>query len=436
MFSRIRSTLPLAALALAIGLGAASCGDPAVVDGKTVVKVLAYADNSQKSGADFKLMVEKFEADNPDIKIVYDALYDEAYFQKATARIAAGDVPDVAYLGADERWASIWQTAGLLVDHRPWLDGDFYDIGLIPPMGPNGEIWEIPFGTANVTTVLYCNKLLLEKYGAGVPKTYEDLVALVEPARKDGIEVIAMGGATPWVWNSCLLSALIPRFSGEAGWVGKAVKGEYKFTDKPFVDSLKFIKRMLDDGVLSPSTILTDDGSATAKFGTEKSLFLLQGQWATGTIDPWVSEDTAMIPFPDLPGQAAAMSGSVAAAVQTGYGITKKGASHPKVKEAALKFIKYYSSTDYAMEKLLNGAIMAPILKGFTVDPDEVGVLLATKVKFAQDLKIFTDVVDAFLPRRPNDILNAGMQAIATGQMTPEQVAEATEKDLREFQAK
>lgn len=54
-------------------------------------------------------------------------------------------------------------------------------------MGPNGEIYEIPLGTSNITTVLFMNKTLVESMGFSQPKTYEDLVAMVPAAKAAGI---------------------------------------------------------------------------------------------------------------------------------------------------------------------------------------------------------------------------------------------------------
>jgi raffinose/stachyose/melibiose transport system substrate-binding protein len=393
---------------------------------KVVVKAMGYGDNSNPEGVNWLRIVAAFEKANPDIDIDFELLYDEAYHQKVVARLAAGDVPDLAYMGADARWGKPWQEAGQQFDHRPFMDSKYYDLKLIPPMGPKGEIWEIPLGTSNICTVLYMNEKLVKSLGFSAPKTYQDIVAMVPAARAKGLDVVSIDGADGWAWGSCLMSGIIGRLSGDPHWVSKAVAGKYKFTDKVFVDSLALIERMLKDGVISSKSVLVDYGANLSNFSNEKALFMVQGQWIAGSIEnPEVAENTLMMAWPKLPGEKSATAGSVAAAISVGYGVTKAGAADPKVRDAALKFINYFYSHEETTQRLRDGAIVAPVLKNFKV-PDDLPRLVKQKVGLAQKA-MNTDVIDAFLSGAPNDALNAGMQKIAAGQATPQQVAAEVE---------
>jgi len=123
------------------------------------------------------------------------------------------------------------------------------------------------------------------------------------------------------------------------------------------------------------------------------------------------------------------MAGSVAAAIQVGYGLTKEGAKDPAVRDAALKFLKYFYSYEETTQRLRDGAIVAPILKNYKI-PDDMPSIVKQKVALAQKAKN-TDVIDAFLSGAANDALNAGMQKIVAGTATPEQVAAEVEKLAR-----
>jgi len=396
-----------------------------------VVKTMAYGDNSNAEGMNWVRIVEAFEAENPNIDIDYEMLYDEAYHQKVVARLASGDVPHLAYMGADARWGAPWAEADQQFDHRDLIDSSFYDLSLIPPMGPNGEIYEIPLGTSNITTVLYANQALIEKLGFELPETYEDLVAMVPAAQEAGLEVVSIDGADGWAWGSCLMSAVVARMTGDANWVSKAVEGEKSFTDPEFVAALEILETMVADGVISEKSVLVDYGTNMSNFANEKALFCIQGQWAAGGIEnPAVQDVTVMMPFPEFPGEKSSMNGSIAAAIQVGYGLTKAGAEDPAVAEAAMKFLKYFYSEAETTQRLRDGAIVAPILKGYTV-PDDMPNIIKAKVDMAQNATIVTEVIDAFLSGAPNDALNAGMQKIVSGQATAEEVAEEVESLLR-----
>lgn len=419
----------IALLALSLAATAFAAGQREQPKGQIVVKTMAYGDNSNAEGVNWVRIVQAFEKENPGIKIDYELLYDEAYHQKVAARLASGDVPHLAYMGADARWGAPWKEAGQQFDHRPFIDGAMFDLNLIPPMGPKGEIFVMPLGTSNITTVLYMNEALVKSLGFSEPKTYEDLVAMVPKARAAGLEVVSIDGADGWAWGSCYMSAIIARLSGDANWVSKAVAGQYKFTDQVFVDSLAMISRMVKDGVISEKSVLVDYGANLSTFSNKKALFVVQGQWAAGSIDPAVAETTKMLAWPKLPGEKPAMAGSVAAAIQVGYGLTKAGAADPAVRDAALKFIKYFYSEPETTIRLREGAIVAPILKGYKV-PADLPSIVKQKVVLAQTAKN-TDVIDAFLGGAANDALNAGMQKIVTGAATPAQVAAEVERLLR-----
>jgi len=393
---------------------------------KVVVKTMGYGDNSNPEGVNWLRIVAAFEKANPDIDIDFELLYDEAYHQKVVARLAAGDVPHLAYMGADARWGAPWKEAGQQFDHKPYMDPKYYDFKLIPEMGPKGEIWEIPLGTSNICTVLYMNENLVKSLGFAAPKTYQDIAAMAPAAKAKGLDVVSIDGADGWAWGSCLMSMVIARLSGDAHWVSKAVEGKYKFSDKVFVDSLAFIERMVKDGTIASKSVLVDYGANLSNFSNEKALFMVQGHWIAGSIEnPEVANNTLLMAWPKLPGEKSATAGSVAAAISVGYGITKAGAADPKVRDAALKFLQYFYSHAETTQRLRDGAIIAPVLKNFKV-PDDLPRLVKQKVGLAQSA-MNTDVIDAFLSGAPNDALNAGMQKIAAGQATARKVAEEVE---------
>ncbi len=400
-----------------------------ILSKKVVVKTMAYGDASNPEGVSWMRIVDAFEKENPKIDIDFEMLYDEAYHQKVIARLAAGDVPDLAYMGADARWGKQWKEAGQQYDHKSFIDPNYYDLKLIPPMGPDGEIYEIPLGTSNITTVLYMNEALVQSLGFSTPKTYDDIKAMVPKAKAAGLTVISIDGADGWAWGSCFMSAVIARLSGDPHWVSKAVEGEYKFTDKVFVDSLAIIDTMVKDGVIDKKSVLVDYGANLSKYSTEKALFMIQGQWIAGSIDAKVADKSLMLAFPEFPGENSATAGSVAAAIQVGYGVTKKGGEDKKVRDAAMKFLKFYYSLAETTQRLKDGAIVAPILKNYEV-PADMPHIIKQKVTLAQGA-MNTDVIDAFLSGAPNDALNAGMQKICSGTATPEQVAAEVEKLLR-----
>lgn len=412
------------------GTAFATGGNDSGGSGPVVIDVLAYGDNANNEGMSWVRIVEAFEAENPDIDIEYEMLYDEAYHNKVQARIASGDIPDLAFTGADARWAKPWADAGLQYDHRDVIDSSVYDLNLIPSMGENGEIYEIPLGTSNLCTVLYMNEKLVKELGLSAPKTYADMVAMVPVAKDAGLQVVTIDGADGWAWGSCLMSTVIARMSGNPNWVKEAVvDGKHKFTDAVFVKSLDFLTTMVEDGVISADSVLVDYGTNVSIFSNGQALFMVQGQWAAGGIEnPDVADNTVLMAWPALPEEKSATAGSIAAAVQSGYGIINSAnvQKDSEIVKAAMKFLEYYYGEEETTQRLRDGAIVAPILKGYQI-PGDLPLIIQSKVKLGMSGAVETNVIDAFLSGDPNNALNAGMQEIVAGSKTAQQVAEEVE---------
>lgn len=428
--NRLKVLLFVVALCVPASFVCAGGGqDGGAAKGKTLLRILSNVDNSTTDGQDWRQLIDQFKADNPDVDVQDVTAYGEAYHQKARTMLAAKEYPHVAYIWPDARGV-YFKEAGQLVDNRPFIDPNYFDMSRIPPMGPSGEVWEIPMGASNYTSVLFANTEILKKYGFSEPKTYADLVAMVAPLKKDGIMVLSMDGSEGWVWNSCLMSCLVARFGDDPNWISKAVKGQYKFTDPSFVKALGFIKTMMTDGVLPASTMVTDYGTALTNFLTGRAAFLVDGQWrANGIEDPVLQKNVRLLPFPAVPGETPKMAGSVSAAITVGFGITKAATESPATLDAAKRFLKAYYSHENVLRRWRNGSIVTPTIK--IEAPADLPVLVKEKNRFAMAVKVPTDVLDSYLPTAANDELNLGMQNIALEKAQPAEVAAKVEALVR-----
>ena len=388
------------------------------------LNVMGYGDNSNAEGQTFKRICDEFMAENPDIKVNYELLYDEAYHQKAVSRLAAGDVPDIAYMGADARWGSEWQEAGQQIDNLPFYPANV-DASLVPDFFGTGVKPYLPLGGSNYCTVVAVNMNLLNKIGGKIPETYEDMKALAKLCKANGIELMSTHGADGWVWGSCVMSGIIPRTTGDLKWIEKAVNKQVKFTDKGFVEALSVLSTWVADGVLDPNSVLTDNGTGMSNFVNGKYLMYIDGQWAFGESNLGdLSKSVKLISIPQVPGEKAC-AGSLAGAWQVGYGITKKGASDPAILEAAKKWLAYYNSYDEVVQRLRDGGISAPILKDFVL-PSGMDPCIGEKAKLGAYPSCF--VIDSYLTGVANDTLNAGMQDIVSGKIDAATLAANVQK--------
>lgn len=413
---------------LAFGMVFTGCSKKEAAADKVTLNIMGYGDNANAEGITFKRICEEFMAENPDIVINYELLYDEAYHQKVVARLAAGDVPDIAYMGADARWGASWQEANQQVDNTPYYPSNI-DVSLIPDFFGNGNRPYLPLGGSNYCTVVGVNTELLAKIGGKIPTTYDELVSLAKLCKDNGIECISTHGADGWVWGSCVMSGIIPRTTGDVKWIEKAVNKEVKFTDDGFVAALDVLAQWVKDGVISKDSILVDNGTGLSNFVNGKCLMYIDGQWGFGEQNLGnLSKKVKLISIPPVPGEKAC-AGSLAGAWQVGYGITKAGSADPAKVEAAKKWIAYFFSEAETVQRLADGAISAPILKDFKL-PDGMDPCIAEKATLGKYPSCY--VIDSYLSGTPNDVLNAGMQNIVAGKTTAKELAAAVQRAFDE----
>ena len=391
---------------------------------QVTLNIMGYGDNSNAEGQTFKRICEEFMDANPDVKVNYELLYDEAYHQKAVSRLAAGDVPDIAYMGADARWGAEWQEAGQQINNVPYYPSNI-DASLVPDFFGTGVKPYLPLGGSNYCTVVAINMDLLNKIGGKIPETYEDMKALAKLCKDNGIQLMSTHGADGWVWGSCVMSGIIPRTTGDLKWIEKAVNKQVKFTDKGFVDALSVLSTWVKDGVLDPNSVLTDNGTGMSNFVNGKYLMYIDGQWAFGEQNLGkLSKSVKLISIPQVPGEKAC-AGSLAGAWQVGYGITKKGTKDKKVLDAAKRWMAYFYSYEETVQRLQDGGISAPIIKNFKL-PSGMDPCIAEKATLGAYPSCY--VIDSYLTGVANDTLNAGMQDIVSGKITPAALAANVQK--------
>src|SRR5690606_40247080 len=96
-----------------------------------------------------------------------------------------------------------------------------------------------------------------------VPTTYEELKDMAPKLRAAGLEPVLMGAQDDWVIQSTFFSMILGRLAGDE-FTDQILAGQAKFTDEPFLKSLRFFKQLFDDGVLSPTIVQTGYGEVNA----------------------------------------------------------------------------------------------------------------------------------------------------------------------------
>jgi raffinose/stachyose/melibiose transport system substrate-binding protein len=409
---------------------------------KVTLNVLNYQQADQAGYQEDVAIWQKFQADNPDITLNMEVLFNDPYHQKLQAYAAAGTLPDVFYLWPGARSAVIHEQH-LAKDLTKLLGPDFlknFSAAAVNPKNQlGGYLAELP-QSFTYTSVMYVNKKLLADNGFGLPKTFAYLRRMVPKLKAKGLAVVMLPDKDGWPMQSCLFSTVAGRMAGDK-FFDNIVAGKAKFTDKPFVDALTVIENLYKDGIISRSDPQVGYGEGAGIFASGKAAIYIDGDWRVGAyitdkasgkalIDPKAQEsDYALLPFVSIPGEK--NPGVVSAVAGTGWAISGSLPDGSAKLKAAVRLIKYLYSPEVQAIRFGTGAYV-PTLKGVKAN---VEPLVAKVPIFYQDNPKTCYVLDGVFDPSVYNVINNGLIGIGLGTATPEQVASDVQKAFETWKA-
>jgi multiple sugar transport system substrate-binding protein len=163
-------------------------------------------------------LIKRFEAENPDIKVIQETFPYAAFAEKVAAAVPAGVGPHVVtlYYG----WLPAWQRAGYLQPlPEEWFPAQEIESEFAPLVQAakmNGQYWGLPTGVR--TLALFYNIDLFEQNGiAKPPETWDELIDIAKKLTiwQDGTLVRAGFGMAPDGQDHHLVrEVLIRQFGG------------------------------------------------------------------------------------------------------------------------------------------------------------------------------------------------------------------------------
>jgi len=430
-------------LALVAAFTLASCQAGSASGGKVELSVLYYVDASAPGYANevksWDLVKEKTKG-IADLKI--EELFNEPFHQKTEAYAASGKMPDILYMWPSGRSGTL-HSKKLVKDLTPLLGEEYlkaFAPGAIDPKAQAaGYLAELPNGVT-ATHVFYVNKPVLDKLGLTPATTYEELKAQAPKLKAAGLEVVLMANKDDWVMQSCLFSTVVGRIAGNE-FIDAVVAGNAKFTDQPFVDSLKFIQTLYADGVLSKTSLQTGYGEVPGLFAAGKAAYYIDGDWRAGAFLTDPATKTALISpedqknilftvFPTMPGEQSDAPGT-SIVVGTGFGISSTVEAGSAKEKAAIEVIKALQSAEVQLIRLESGASFP---SRTDVTSDKLEPLSVSRGAFYATTK-GSYVLDGVLDPKVFTPLNIGLQEIGLGKTTPEALAAKVQKAFDDWKA-
>jgi len=153
------------ALALAgILAGTSAVAGTLVINGDT-------SDPAPKAA--FQAVIDGFEAENPDVDVVYN-LFDHEGYKAAIRNFLSADAPDIAFWYAGNRMAPFVEAGLFAPIDDVWADQGLYSLmaSSAPGMTMDGQKWGIPYTYYNWG--VYYRQDIFEDLGISVPTNWDE----------------------------------------------------------------------------------------------------------------------------------------------------------------------------------------------------------------------------------------------------------------------
>jgi raffinose/stachyose/melibiose transport system substrate-binding protein len=395
------SKIRAAHIALTIGAVSVCSAVSVFSQGTPVTLSLVGSAELQKP---MKVVIDAFEKKYPNIKVDM-SFGDDA---STVVRVGSGNPPDLfrVFPGNGSALSMVQLVnAGRLAD----LSDQSWVKRIPPPLAPvlkvdNKAYFFTP--TQAVIGAVY-NKQVFESLKLTVPRTWPQLLALCDTAKKAGVPAFALGAKDSWV-GQLIDYALVPSlvYSGTPNFDELQATGKATFSNSGWKDALNKYKTMLESGCFNENPMGTGFEQQAKLVATGKTVAAVQ----LSLLVPRIQTDNPAATFGmfALPGADQASQLRVPVAPSSGLGVS---AQSKNLTEARL-FIAFMAQQTYINRYAeLSGDL--PIFSGGSIKINPVLTEMLPLIK-AGKVNLFMD------QRWPNaDVQQAhlaGVQELLSGQ--------------------
>jgi multiple sugar transport system substrate-binding protein len=302
-------------------------------------------------------VIKAFEASHPNIKVKYNIVPWDAYWQKAAAMTAGGVTFDVMWMNLDNLPFYVSQGALEPLTVSASESKVIPSAMIAPYRTASGKVYGIPLGPQAVS--VYVNRDLFKKRGVPVPTkswTWDQLLAAAQKLTfMDGNKKI-------WGINGQDLQidleygmSFFYTFGGTT-IIKKTATGYVANLDSTFKSTAKKLYDLIYKYHVSPSSKDVTQAGYQIFLAGQMGIYV-EGTWMTGVLNGNPKLNWTYAPFPTLKAGDKPKASTSAHAL-----VIPKGA---KEKTAALEFAKYVTTNSEAQALISNNGLLATNSDGY-----------------------------------------------------------------------
>lgn len=379
-------------------------------------------------------IIKDFQTNNPDIDLDVQEIPVDAYRERIATSAASKELPDVflGYPGSftDEyHKGELIQPISSLFDKYPdWKPG-FLE-GAFGPYEYDGETYSAPVAIS-ATSFLYYNKDKFEDNNIEVPKTWNELLAVIDQFNSLGITPISLGNKEPWVAQSTTFGAIADRVTGSEWFLDAVNQDGASFVDETFIDALGHFKELVDKDAYQDGANGIDNTQAEQYFAQGNAAMIINGSWTISGLAGTVSDEVmANVGVTVLPSIEGGKGGGSTITGGPGGGFLLSSKTEGANKDAALELIYALSNAD-AQKAIAESESL--VMYDVEIKEDEVSPLFFAAFNLLKESD-FAPVYDIHLSSAAAEAVNNGLQEIMLGsdlESVAAKIQSAQEKALK-----
>jgi raffinose/stachyose/melibiose transport system substrate-binding protein len=432
---KLLSSLTVASMLLlsACGGGSQNSSAPAPKDGdKSKQEVSSgakktldfwYIDPDQKEKV-YLAAVKRFEAKHPDVQVKALRIPNDAYKQKFAVAMSGGNPPDIFHSWGGG-WLKSFVDSGKVLDITGKIEAKNYNKLALDNASFNDKVYGLPLGIS-LTEVWY-NKEIFQKFNLQPPKTWDELMTVIDTLKKNNVIPFALANQTKWP-GAYIFMYLSDRLGTEKLFLSAFHREGKGFDDPDYVKAGKYIQQLVDAGAFNPgfNGVPYDAGQSRQMMYTGQAAMQVLSNSIVNNVrgeSPDFEKKLDYFPFPTLPDGKGDPTDLGAASAPV-WSVSKDSKNPDLAIELAKELTSVETAQDYADK---TGSVTAisgvdykdPFAKRLAADLDK-----AHAVHWPYDQT---------LPPELAELHKDTTQAIFGKTMTPEDAAKKMEEKAKEI---
>jgi len=368
--------------------------------------------------------VQKFMQQNPDVEVEAVQIPNDAYKTKLSVAMGGGSPPDVFHSWGGG-WLKQFVSANQVLDLTGKVNSESYVPAAIGAATFNSKIYGAPLAMSVVP--MFYNKEIFAKYQLQPPKTYDELLTIIDKLKKENIIPIAMANKTKWP-AAFYLMYFAEKLAGPQIFSEAFERTGRTFDDPAYVKAGEMIQDLVKRGAFNPgfNGLTYDTGQSRQLLYTGKAAMEMQTASYVNNVRneaPDFEKKLGMFPFPEVSGGKGNIS-NVVGGVSPVFSVAAKS----KYPDKAIELIKMLTSQELAQQFSDKTSAISAV-KGVEYK-DPFAIQLNEMLSKAGYLQTFYDQT---LPPDLAELHKDTTQALFGETMTPAEAAKQMEAKAKEI---